>query len=664
MGQTVAVVTTPTRACQANDLGERATIAIGDFGYVLAKRPYGQPSIKIRPQSATNPEAVYISSDTNLTMRDYDSFFRVVQTDWVQGSGQITFDPQSQNNRKRFYDSLNADIGYVEGAFTITRASASAYTGTATSSTASLLQAGPYLYKGGPARIEWSTSWGSAPATAATSAGTEVMSMAFDGQYVYGAVLTVGINRWAVNNTTAGSSWNTTSSNPLELIYANRRIYAVSAAVFYEVATASGTGTPNFTPPSGSAFQSLCALRGGAIDAPIILLMNTTSSGSASSVLYYWDGTSIHDFMSLPAGFHGRFIRQYLGVLYITGTELNPSGTDYMEVVYTVVNGTLGKLGYVGGIPQANGDPAMYLTTGFAVAPTFNGTFAYFAADFGVSTSHQVWVYDIANGGFSHLVTWGAPGAVNMRDIVFFNNGIWASFGGSVAGADRLYRQATTYNATASLDMSDLNLGQPWANNMWAKLELTFKPLAAGEAAAVSYSTDSGATYTTIDVSGATMSTSTLGAKTATWLISNYTSTTQSPYIRPRVTLTSGTSQLTAPLFYSLSIKAVPIDPTGVVIEAWLACPDQMLMPNGSGDWQGASGSERIKNIISLYESGDLTKVIYLAPNTTRAKNPVTISCRVDDYELWEYANVGVGPGTGPSFGVQGDILVKLRQVV
>jgi hypothetical protein len=127
--------------------------------------------------------------------------------------------------------------------------------------------------------------------------------------------------------------------------------------------------------------------------------------------------------------------------------------------------------------------------------------------------------------------------------------------------------------------------------------------------------------------------------------------------------MTAGTGQLNTPFFYAAGLKAVPSSPSGVVIEAWLDCSDLSDMPNGQPDWQGASGAERIRNVQDLYDSQTLTNVIYMRAGTTRAKNPTTISCLIDDYEVWENDTVGVRPGGNRGFGVEGSVRVVLREV-
>lgn len=657
---------TPTRAAQANDLGERCSLVIGDFGYMAkTQMPQSQPWLRLRPQASVNLSANYISSDQYLTMRDYDRFSRIVVTDWTKGAYQITYDPSTKSDLSRFYDSANVDVS-GEGEFKLIRAMTSLYSGDTTAIRKPMCIYGDRLYVASFSKVGFSSAndWsGPQFANCATSGtiGNTIGGLCTDGQYLYGAVMAgggAGINRWD-GSTSAASLWNTTSTTPRRLIYANRRIYAVSSTVFYEVAIASGTGTADFTLPSGWTFNDLCALRGGAIDAPILVLAN---QGTASAV-WYWDGVTIHDYMTLPNGLVASRMKQYLGVVYITGYQMMPSGR-YANVCYAIINGTLSFLGYIAGIPQANGNPAQDGTPN-PISMDFFGTGVYVLTINSTTSRNEVWRYDIVYGGWTRYAQVAVPSSNGQQneDISFWQNGVFFSIGTNSAQNDRVYGQQATFSSTGTLTMSDLNLGQPWASNVWAAIEVTFAPLAAGEAVSLAYSTDGGATFTTTDVSGATMSTTTTGTKTATWLISNSSSSSITPYIRPKATLTAGTSQATTPSFYSLSIKALPAQPPGNVIEAWLACADQMLMPNGQADWQGASGGERLYNIMNLYETQSLTNVIFMSPGPTRAKNPTTLSCVIDDYEILYYPSAGYRAGGGPPIGVEGDVRVVLREV-
>lgn len=665
-------MTTPSRAALANDLGERCQIIVGNFGYVAkADMPPRTSWLKLRPQASVNLGAQFISSDQYLTMRDYDRFSRVVVTDWTKGAYQVTFDPSTKADLSRFYDSANVDVS-TEGEFSLIRAFSALQTGDTNASSKPMVIAQQYLYVASQQSVKYSASnsW-AAPTTAATnttgSIGSNVTSLTTDGQYVYGYVSSgggAGINRWAIGSSSAATLWNNTitSANRGSLIFANRRIYSGVAATFYEVALASGTGTSDFVLPTGWIIQDICALRGGSIDAPILILAtNGTSATAQSSAIWYWDGVTVHDYMTLPNGFSATRMKQYLGVIYITGHQLMPSSKVSVSS-YAIIDGNLKSLGLIAGLVQSNGDPSESGAAGYATPMDFFGTGAYFGMVNTTTSKNEIWRYDIINGGWTRFAQPSAT-TLPLVDVIFWQNGLWFSYQDDAISGGGLYGQQSAFVTSGTLTNSDLNLGQPWSSNVWATLELTFAPLAAGEAVAIAYSTDGGATFTSTDVNGTTMSTTTLAAKQASWLISNTSSSVITPYIRPKMTLTAGTSQATTPSFYSVSIKAIPAQPPGVVIEAWLACADQTTMPNGQADWQGASGAERLYNIMNLYATQALTNVIYMAPGQTRAKNPTTLSCVIDDYDIFYYPSVGFRPGAGPPIGVEGDVRVVLRQV-
>jgi hypothetical protein len=657
VGEGVAV--TPTAAI-ANDLGERCQLIIGSYGYVLRAMAKGEPALRIKPQSGSNPEAVYIASDNALTMRDYDRFSRVFLNDLSRGFGQTTFDPSDAVSRTRYYDSTAWDIHepgrcYLAPAIT-------AMPGTLTTPTKAVplrSVAQNYLYAGYTNNVKYSTDWTAAANVAPTSAGGDVVALEENGTYVFGAVDGLGLNRWVINNPAAGTLFsNTVAATQYDrLLFANRLLYWASTATLYSCSLTAAppvTASALATLTTGYVIYDICAKTGGTIDSPILML----ASNQQRTGVWYWDGVTLHDYLMLPTGFVGARIRHYLGITFVLGYRVSATGVG-RACVYYIQNDTLGFLGYLGS-RQADGQPA-------PACDTYPGSFEIQCIDnfvefMATGTQTEIWRYDVIRGGLSRYLV-PSNSTKSGSGFAIHNNQRWVSF--RDATNTGLYGPSNKYATTGTLDFSDLNLGQPWATNLWARIELSFAPLLAGQAVAVSYSTDGGTTYTSRPTrASATMTHLPPSArKSATWLISNSTTSTSSPYIRPRVTLTAGTSQTTTPYFYALSVKAVPAEPSGVVIEAWLACPDRQIMPNGQDDWQGASGAERIRNIQDLYETQGLASVIYMRAGTTRAKAPTTISCLVDDYEVLEGSAVGYRPGGGPPIGVEGDVRVVLREV-
>lgn len=632
-------MTTPTKAATANDLGEKCQIIIGNVGYTFAPKQIGDTVFKIRPQLNRIHEGIYVSTQDHLTMRDAEDS-RIFMNDWRSGQGQIAYLSDDPISKSRFWDSVGIDI-HDAGRFTMVHDIVANANGTSVNTTALPVHpAGAYLYMGDLSAVKFSSAWGGAPTSAATSAAGNVVALADDGQYVYGAVSGVGINRWTIGSAAAGTNWSTPSTTIRSLAWANRLIYAVDAGNFYSIIPA-GTATTQFTPPSGWTFQDVTAKRGGAIDAPVILL---ATAGNRSAT-WYWDGAGIHDYVALPTGFVGMRLIAYLGLIFIYGYRLNPDSSA-SPCAYYIQNDNLGFLGYFGNL-QSNGNPT---ANGVTSAANYDvdayDNFVYFA----VSTNNQeVWRYDIANGGITRYHRTLTGTANTITGLAIYQNGPWVSILGS-----GLYNTTQTYVTTATLDTSDLNLGQPWATNLWVTLEIVHSSIAAGEGIKVDYSVDQGATYTTI------LTETTIGTTRSSQTMSSSSSSVKSPYIRLRFTLTSGTGQATAPYLFSFALKAEPLDPGGIAIEADLACPDQMTMPNMEPDWQGMSGAERIQNIIDLFNNQSIVNVIYMGTNSARAKNPITMSMNIVDYEVQEHSSVGYGPNRG----IEGNVHVTLRQVV
>jgi hypothetical protein len=645
-------------AATTNDLGEHCSLVVGSFGYQLKTMRRGEPAIKITPQSAVNNNAVYIASDQALTMRDYDRFWRIFLNDFSRGFGQSAFDPSDAVSRTRYYDSTGIDI-HEQGRIYLAPAIAATVGQLTTPSKAIPLRAtaSNYLYAGATNAFKFSTTWTGAPTSAATSAAGDVVALEENGTYIYGAVDGLGLDRIAIGGAGPATSFSTTvaATQYDRLLYANRLLYWSSTATLYSCSLSAAppvTASALAALTTGYLIYDICAKTGGTIDSPILIL----GSNQQRTGVWYWDGVTLHDYVMLPTGFVGTRIRHYLGITFVLGYRISALGVGRV-CVYYIQNDTLGFLSYLGS-RQADGQPAPACDTfpgSFEIQTIDN--FVYFMA---TGTQTEIFRYDIVRGGLSRYMV-PVNSTFSGSGFAIHNNSLWVSFRGVTNTG--MYGPNGKFVTTGTLDTSDLNLGQPWASNLWARIELSFPPLLAGQAIAVQYSTDSGATWTATDRSGTTMSTTTLGAKAATWLISNSASSTTSPYVRLRFTLTAGTSQATTPSLYAAGLKAVPSAPGGVVIEAWLDCSDQSDMPNGQPDWQGASGAERIRNVQDLYDSQTLTNVIYLKAGTTRAKSPTAISCLIDDYEVWEMDTTGARPGSSRGFGVEGAVRVVLREV-
>jgi hypothetical protein len=641
---------TPTRVAVANDLGEKCQLILGNFGYRFTNGK--QPTI--RAQRSSSPNAVFVGSADFLTMRDYDYFSRVVQNDWRNGQSQIRITVDDPVSKKRFYDSNNIDIS-TQGIIRLINGLAANANGTSSLSTPDTMPlhaAGGYLYMGLNNQMAFSSTWTSAPSSAPTTAPGDIVSMEDDGQYIYCSINGLGIQRGLIGSTATTTVFNNLSGNYKNMLFVNRRLYALefsgspATSNFWEFNT-SGTRTNDFAPPVGWTLTDLAARTGGPIDSPIFLLGNDSGS---QSMIWYWDGTTIHDYMSLPNGFVGNRLFFYQGIMFVYGYQYS-SPVILSPCAYYIVNDTLGFLGYFGTPPSYGGDPTPIGTTprhGYWM-DAFQ-TSVYFSVALG--GFQEVWRYDIANGGLSRWASkfTGSNDVHPLHSLKLFKGKPWVT-----QEAVGLYSVGTTYNPSGVLTTSDLHLGQPWAPNLWVRIEITSSALQAGESIVIDYSVDSGNTFT----NAGTLSNAGDGAISfKAFTVSTATTSQVTNYIRVRATFNAGTGNNTTPSIYSIALKAAPADPTGPLIDCWLACPDQMVGANGEPDFQGASGAERIQNIITLYETQAIVNCIYMASGTTRAKNPVTIPVKVIDYEVQEPSSVGFGPNRG----VEGDVHVILRQ--
>lgn len=624
------------RAAGAGDIPDRCQLVLGTYGYRVAK---GE-KVSLKAQLARFREPmIAITNSEFLNARDYDYFSFIHIDDWTHGAGQIAVDVNDPISKGRFFDSTgidNRDNNRIKLVRDIVR-TAVTHTGTA----APLKQTGgPLMYMGDASRVLYHVDWTAGPSAAATSAAGSVLCLEEDGQYMYGGVNGVGINRWTINSTAAGTNWCTTITAAKRLVWANRLIFAIDGATLYSVNSA-GTATSLFSPPTGWTMQDVCSKRGGAVDAPIVVL----ATRDQRSFLWYWDGATIHDYLSLPDGFVGLRIHYYLGSLFIEGYRISGSGAA-MPCAYYVVNDRLGFLGYFGS-EQSNGDPAPAATTSaanYAIDSSDNSV--WFTVQTG--SNKDVWRYDIANGGLTRWVRLAA-GSPTMQDMCIYRGGPWVS-----TLNDGIWTTASTYVTSGQIDMSDLHLGKPWAPVLWTGIEVTHSKIAAGESLTLSGSVDQGTTYTTYGSAAA-------GATRTTFVISTASGgSVKNPYLRPRMVLGGGA---TSPQVYSIALKGALVDPTGVLMTVVLDCPQVTVDRQGRQDFQGASGSERLRNITDLYDSQSVTSLMYMAPNTTRDRLVKTVDVKVVDYEILMPDTIGQD-SEDPGVWVDGQVKVTIRQVI
>ena len=627
------------RPAVAGDIPDRCQLVIGTYGYKVAK---GE-KISLKAQLARFREPMFgITNDEFLNARDFDYFSFIHIDDWTKGGGQIAVDVHDNVSKARYYDSTSIDQrerSRLKLVKDITKAQS------LTNATALPMKpaGGPLMYVGDLSAVKYHVDWSGAPTSAATSSAGNVIALEEDGPYMYGAVAGVGINRWTLGSASAGTLWNSTVTNYTRLLWANRIIYAINPSTLYAFNSA-GTQqsySPIFTPPTGWTLVDLCAKRGGAVDSPIIVMGNRDQR----TFMWYWDGTTIRDYISMPLGFVGQRIKQYLGVLYIYGYRLSQSGAA-LPCAYYVAQDRLGFLGYFG-IEQANGEPT-------AAGTTLNANYAIDVSDnsvwFAVQTgsNRDVWRYDVVNGGLSrwHRL---AANAGTIGDLAIYRGGPWLT-----TLTEGIFSTASTYAATGTLDMSDLHLGKPWAPVLWTAIEVTHSKLLTGESITLSGSIDQGVSYTAY-------TSATVGKTRTTFVISTASGgSTSNPYLRPRLVL--GSPGATSPQVYSVALKGALVDPTGVLMTVVVDCPQFSMDRQGRQDWQGANGSERLRNIIDLYEAQAVTSLMYMAPNTVRDRLVKTVDVKIVDYELVMPDDIGVDT-EDPGVWVYGAVKVTMRQV-
>lgn len=478
--------------------------------------------------------------------------------------------------------------------------------------------------------------------------------------------------------------------NPLNLKrikWTNRLVFGVDDTTLYSWnpnITAPVSPLALFTLPTGWTMQDLAPKRGGAIDSPVIVM---ASSGSRT-MLWEWDGTTIHDYLVLPTGFIGCRIRFYLGSLFISGYRLNPKFTGALGAnsndptlvasacAYYVQNDQLGFLGYLGHPPGVGlleaGNPTQWsyqTPRDYQIDGYDNFVYFGFAQGFNyLGVENQVWRYDIVNGGLTaiaRVIPAAVPSAgAEINGMVIFRGApaIQCQNVNLTMGQDQFGNSLLgIVDDIAELVTSNISLGQPWGQTLWTVVDISHSPLVSGEGIQVEYSINNDVTNSGTWVMAGISETP--GSSGKRFIISDDQTCVQSTYIALRFRFrgqVDANGSSTAPALHTATVKGGPLDPLGLLMDAIVSCPDKMVMSNGEQDWQGLSGSERIFNIVNLYEQQCPINLTYIAPSNQRAKNPRTVVVKISEYEIVSPSSIGSTPETW----LEGDVRVQFREVL
>jgi len=204
---------------------------------------------------------------------------------------------------------------------------------------------------------------------------------------------------------------------------------------------------------------------------------------------------------------------------------------------------------------------------------------------------------------------------------------------------------------------------KPAIDKLWYSASINFKALAAGEQLDISYSTDYGVTFTSI---GTASYTSDGGISEKVIL---FPSGTVSKQIDVKVTLTSGTSQLTTPILKDIVVRYRPIAEERYRWTLNLKCTDNMELVDRQSE-EPLRGIELRNSLLTAKETKstvDFEDVDFFETelNETLSATDTTISLKSTagmpkkgrfkiDNEWITYTNRGANRVTGCTRGARG----------
>lgn len=369
----------------------------------------------LRIESSSSLESTAVSTKGDFGVRDAKDAFRIVQSDWSEGSGQLSYD-RDQDSESAYWESKSIDvstIGTMRLAPTLTITGETkrlAYSiaalkdsGTGTPLVFAAYNASPYLQYS----LNGTTWTGVTVGTLASA----ITGLCTDGQWVY-AIATSGATAKAIHYGKVGTAFASLSTDASN---AGFSYIAFASGVLYGTKDAGGTdmfggttsarvGCFNTTSPN-PVWAALSPDVGRNINA-----VGTSFGLVANGNYVYWGvtngmvtkiykvlsgGGTVDDVLlevcTFPHGFVGACLYSYLGTVYVGGhfDGTNPStGTG---AIYAIVNDTPALLTEVG--TEKSADNRVIAMS------------AYERNLFFISNTH-LWRWDLKYGGYSH---WAGP---------------------------------------------------------------------------------------------------------------------------------------------------------------------------------------------------------------------------------------------------------------
>jgi hypothetical protein len=399
---------------------------------------WGRGGAGLRISKATESlRSTAVSTKGDFGVRDVTDHFRIVQTDWSQGSGQKTYD-RDADSEAAFWESKNIDVGTIgelklgpKVTETTLDGTGSGHTGLTGTSTGALPTiAAPVIAHGSST---WPLIWGAFSSTETeerirfsadgvtwerlgntSSLGPDgtPTSFASDGESLYAAA---NGHVWLVGTMQAtrfGTAPSYDSAIDItHLAFASGTLYGTKGSVTVDaqlgVFTSLG-GWSALTPEVTTAINAAGTTFGLVASGNYVYWGITNSMVTKVYKAKFGGGAGADELSAVatfPTGFVGVSMYAYLGTVYIGGHFDGTEPNTGIGSIYAIVGDTPARLTDVGD-DRARDNRVLAIS-----AYERN---LYFVAD------SQLWRWDLVNGGYSHFA-----GPLNSTTLTPYSSVLW-----------------------------------------------------------------------------------------------------------------------------------------------------------------------------------------------------------------------------------------------
>ena len=363
----------------------------------IADWAQGGAGLKIEPIEVGKSTSVSTKGDYGV--RDANDYQRIIQSDWVLGCGQKTYDHEV-DSESAFEDSRCVDVS-TTGELKLGPQVATAKSTTVVPVIIAGLKDGsenPLLWRGdtGAKYLKYSKdgiTWAAPAADTYDNTGVPT-SFCTDGAYVYGCFAGV-ISKSTIDDTETFSS-DASNANLTHCTIASGVMYAAKSTTD-QVGSFSGASPPVWsalTPKTGTAINNDGGTTFGLVSLGNFAYWGTTN-GMVTKVykVQYVDGSNdiLTQVATFPTGFVGASMYSYLDTVYVGGHFDGDTVTTGLGAIYAII------------------DDTPVLLTNVGVDKTLDNrilSISCYERHLYFISNGEIWRWDLVKGGYSH---WAGP---------------------------------------------------------------------------------------------------------------------------------------------------------------------------------------------------------------------------------------------------------------